>query len=171
MTLSVSPVEIDCLLVLNSFMSFVLRCCNRILHVSLGILAKIHHQFLEHVADNLDILIADLLPEFLQTSFDDVSIQMLGSVQFCDQVHVAVHLFSFPLLELFVIEEVHHRLGKICLILFFQGLRLTILTLSLRIFLFLAKPSNFRHRVLPLLPFLPLPVEHFEELLLTLVHE
>ena len=78
----------------------------------LGLLDQICHQFGDHVAHNLDILVVDLLLQVIETRLDDVTIQLLGHIQLCDQIHVAIHLLTLPHPEFIVVTEIHHWLAE-----------------------------------------------------------
>jgi len=61
-------------------------------------------------------LIVHLLEEVVKACLDDISVKLLADVQLRDQVHVTVHLLTLSLLELLVVEKVHHRLRELAVI-------------------------------------------------------
>lgn len=133
--------------------------------VILRLSAKFSHKFIHHVTDNLDVLIIHFLLQIIQTSFDDVSIELSCNEKLSKQIHVTVHLFLFTLLKLVVIIKIHHLLRKILLV--FEIISSLSFSSSWRLFL------SFKqgYWISSLFPLFTLLVKHLEKLFLTLCNK
>lgn len=142
---AVNIVEIDDFLDLH-----LLGCA--LVCLSFHLLAQVVHQLVDHVAQNLNVLVINFLLEVFQARLDNVCVQLVGDEELCEEEHVAVHLVLLPLPQLIIIIEVHDGLAEFFLVLFLGFL------------------AHAIHRIPPL-SLLSFDIEHLEELLLAFAYQ